>query len=294
MTELPWRRETWQHATGVPAWSAATSRSAPEKFRSDLLPGVTPDWAWGGADGAGIHVCVLDSGVDGSHPLIGTVTQSMKVTTAESGSVKVVECEAEDLAGHGTACAGIIRSLAPAVSLSSVRVLTEGRSGSGEALLAGLRWAIDQGFDLINLSLATAKEDLATQLHSLIDRAFFRRSTLVVSANNRPVRSYPWSFASVISVASHDEPEPMKYYVNPSPPAEYFARGVSVPIAWSGGGRIRSTGNSFAAPHITGICALILSKHPWLTPTQLKSALFQCAHNMIPELERFDDYHGVR
>jgi subtilisin family serine protease len=96
-----------------------------------------------------------------------------------------------------------------------------------------------------------------------------------------PVQSYPWPFASVISVASHDGPDPMTYYYNPSPPVDFYARGVRVPVAWPGGGETLSTGNSFAAPHITAISALILSKHRMLTPFQLKSVLYLAAENVV-------------
>ena len=70
------------------------------------------------------------------------------------------------------------------------------------------------------------------------------------------------------------------YYYNPSPPVEFYARGVGVAVAWPGGKEILSTGNSFATPHIAGICALILSKHPMLTPFQLKSVLYLTAKNV--------------
>ena len=95
-----------------------------------------------------------------------------------------------------------------------------------------------------------------------------------------PVESYPWRFSSVISVGSHEEPDPMTFFYNPSPPVEFFARGVGVEIAWLGGGTILSTGNSFATPHMSGICALVLSKHPELTPFQLKNVLYLTANNV--------------
>ncbi|WP_329134470.1 S8 family serine peptidase [Streptomyces sp. NBC_01476] len=284
MTAPPWRRPTKKHTPGIPAWGAATSTQAMEEFAAIPMTGVSPDWAWGGSDGAGVRVCVVDSGVQAGHPLVGDVDTSVTTVTNDGGGVDVVACDAEDRAGHGTACAGIVRSLAPAASVSSVQVLTDGKSGSGEALIAGLTWAIDQGFDVINLSLATTRPALSAQLHDLADRAYFRRCTLVVSAHNRPIPSFPWSFSSVISVASHDEDDPMAYYYNPAPPVEFHARGVRVPVAWPGGGTIRSTGNSFAAPHISGLCALVLAKHPWLTPFQLKTVLFLCAGNVSGRL----------
>ena len=50
--------------------------------------------------------------------------------------------------------------------------------------------------------------------------------------------------------------------------------------AWIGGARIRSSGNSFATPHMSAICTLILAKHPELTPFQLKSVLYLTASNV--------------
>ena len=57
----------------------------------------------------------------------------------------------------------------------------------------------------------------------------------------------------------------------------------TVEVAWSGGSTVRSTGNSFATPHMSGICALIRARHPQLTPFQLKSVLFLTATNVGSE-----------
>ena len=64
---------------------------------------------------------------------------------------------------------------------------------------------------------------------------------------------------------------------------EFFARGVDVEVAWLGKARARSTGNSFSTPHMSGFCALILGKHPELTPFQLKSALYLTATNVADQ-----------
>ena len=61
---------------------------------------------------------------------------------------------------------------------------------------------------------------------------------------------------------------------------EFFAHGVNVEVGWLGGGTRRCTGNSFATPHVAGICTLILSKHPDLTPFQLKSVLHLTSTNV--------------
>jgi len=277
---VPWRRDRPRHTFGMPAWSLPADGYRHETVPASLFGPVDRDWALAGAEGAGVRVCVLDSGVDGSHPLVAPVERAWQAITAEGRAPRVEECEARDAAGHGTACAGIIRAMAPRVSLSSVKVLSEGRSGSAAALIAGLAHAVEEGFDVINVSLSTPRLEFRSRLGELCDRAYFRRTTLVVAAHNLPIESFPWNFASVISVASHAEPDAMSYYYNATPPVEFHARGVRVEVARPGGGTTRNTGNSFAAPHMAGIAALVLSKHPWLTPFQLKSVLYNCASNV--------------
>ena len=264
----------------IPAWSLPADSIDRIRLAPEWPERVNREWAIGGATGAGISVCVLDSGVEAGHPLVGDVDEAVAVTVGEGEETVVAPDEEGDLCGHGTACAGIIRSLAPECRLVSVRVLGAGYTGSGPVLLAGLRYAVEQGFDLVNMSLSTTKSQFAGILHELADSAYFRRTVLVASAHNMPVESYPWRFASVISVGSHEQPDSRAWYYNPAPPVEFFARGVGVDVAWLGGERIRVTGNSFATPHMTGICALILSKHPELTPFQLKSVLYLTASNV--------------
>jgi subtilisin len=276
----PWRRPQRGHFPGVPAWGAPLDHLPGDEFGVAQLERVTPEWAWGGADGTGVRVCVLDSGVDGDHPLVGGLDQTLEAGPGPDGEIAVTRCAPGDAAGHGTACASVIRAVAPAAAISSVRVLSGGGHGAGAALLAGLRWAIEEGFDVINLSLSTTRDKFIPELRELADLAYFRRCILVAAAHNMPVRSFPWPFASVISVASHDGADPMSFYYNPTPPVDFLARGVRVPVAWAGGRQIRSTGNSFAAPHIAAISALVLSKHPLLTPFQLKSVLYLTAANV--------------
>jgi subtilisin family serine protease len=84
----------------------------------------------------------------------------------------------------------------------------------------------------------------------------------------------------VISVGSHDGADPPVFFHNPQPPVEFFARGADVRVAWPGGEHMRVTGNSFATPHIAAICALILGKHPELSPFQVKTLLSLTASNV--------------
>ena len=264
----------------LPAWSLPLGAVERIALENPVSARVDRDWALGGATGRGVRVCVLDSGIEPNHPRIGDIAGAVAISLDENGETLAEPDEEGDLCGHGTACAGVIRGIAPEAEIHSVRVLGSGFTGSGKVLVAGLHWAVDQGYHVVNMSLSTTKRQLGEALHELADSAYFKRTVLVASAHNMPVESFPWRFSSVISVGSHEESDPMVFYANPNPPVEFFANGVDVDVAWIGGGSIRATGNSFATPCISAIAALILSKHPLLTPFQLKSVLYQIASNV--------------
>jgi subtilisin family serine protease len=263
----------------LPAWGL--SKGTEREVEPAALPvPVSRGWAFGDGRGAGVRVCILDSGIEPDHPLVGGVQRSVAVERAGNGDLGVIGDESGDVAGHGTACAGIIRALAPDVELISVRVLGKDINGTFDALRAGFDWAIEERFELLNLSLSVRKREFVAELCELADRAAHQGTVAVCSAHNSPIESYPWRFASVVSVACHDEEDPELVYYNPTPPVEFFARGVGVPVAWIGGGTIRATGNSFATPHVTGLLARIRAAHPTLTTFELKTVLYRIAANV--------------
>ncbi len=257
----------------------------------DRISDLTPEWAWGGADGSGVRVAVIDSGVDADHPALeGCVDAAAGVAFVMGGDGEVVAEPGRhrDAFGHGTACAGIVHTLAPAARITSVKVLGERLQGKAAAFLAGLRWAVNEGFEVINLSLGTRRRDWALPFHEACDRAYFGGSLVVTAANNVQRRSYPSLYASVTSVACNTATDPMRFHWNPDPPTEFLARGIDVEVPWVGGQTIRSTGNSYAAPHISGIAALIRSKHPALRPFQVKTVLWATAVNVREAGEEVD------
>jgi subtilisin len=144
---------------------------------------------------------------------------------------------------------------------------------------AGLRWAIEHEMRVVNLSLSTGKRDYFGLFHEIADDAYFRNVMLVCAVNNVPKPSYPSLYSSVFSVATHDGKDAFALDYNPTPPVEFGAPGIDVEVAWSNGSTITATGNSFAAPHISGLVARILSKHPRLTPFQVKTVLHAVAAN---------------
>jgi subtilisin len=244
---------------------------------------LTPEWAWGGATGRGVRVAVVDSGIDATHPdLHGCVDQAAGVAVEldRSGRPLLVPGPHPDSFGHGTACAGIIHDLAPEATVVSVKVLGPTLAGSAEAFLAGLRWAVEQRFDVINLSLGCRRRDWALAFHELCDRAYFDGTFVTTAASNVDSVTYPSLFSSVASVAANLSSDPFRFHHNPEPPTELLARGIDVEVLWLHHGRVVTTGNSFAAPHIAGIAALVASKHPGLRPFQMKTVLWATSANV--------------
>ena len=261
-----------EHA--LPAWSepfTADDRSG--LARTTRLDAIERSWAFDGGTGRGVTVAIIDSGLEADHPaLLGRVIESVAVEMRD-GEPEIVKDTGVDLYGHGTACGGIVLGFAPEVELVSIRVLGADLKGKGAAFLAGLEWAIERGCDVANLSLSSKSEQLFPYFHEVADEAYFKGLNLVSAANNVAGASYPSLFSSVFSVAAHAEPDPWRWYYNPKPPVEFGAWGVDVPIAWKDGGSTVATGNSFAAPHIAGLVARLVGKHPGLTPFEIKAIL---------------------
>ena len=267
-----------------PAWSQSfTADAIQELLFHGPLADITPEWAWGGSTGKGVRVAVVDSGVEYDHPALegcvkGGVIVEYDAKTKDNYRIKP-DNQPADVSGHGTACASIIHGIAPEAEIYSVRVLGRNMSGRAIQFAAGLDWTIENDMHIVNMSLSTSLEEFFGLFHDLADQAYFKNIHLVSAVNNLPEPSYPSLFSSVISVAAHDGHDPFTYYYNPSPPVEFGAPGIDVEMAWNHKQYITATGNSFAAPHMTGITALIRAKHPDLTPFQMKSVLLACAAN---------------
>jgi subtilisin len=245
---------------------------------ADLWAAIQPETLWQGRTGRGVRVAVVDSGIDTEHPdLKGKVKESVEAVT-EDGRIEFRPSTSGDQAGHGTACAGIITSIAPDVDLYSVKVLGPKASGSGDMFLVGLDYAIKQKFRVINLSLGTTKRDFFAPLHDLLDRAYQAGCIVVSAANNLPYPSYPSIFSSsVVSVVKRAGGDPFNFGYRYGQVIELVAPGVEVKTTWPGGGYRQLTGNSFACPYVVGIIALIVEAYPNLTPFQVKTILYTIA-----------------
>jgi subtilisin len=260
---------------GLPAWSEAFAGAARSQLRRERPFGTLDrETVFGGSDGRGVTVAVIDSGVERDHPAVGgRLVRSLRVEPDAEGHRVVEDPDGIDLVGHGTACAGIIHAIAPGADLVSIRVLGADNRAGGSAFAAALAWAIQQSFGVVNLSLSSRSEAMAERFHELADAAYFANTLLVAAANNVVGASYPSLFAAVLSVAAHDAGDPGVWFYNPSPPVEFGAHGLDVEVAWRGGAWIRATGNSFAAPHLAGRAALLRARYPDASPFEVKAML---------------------
>lgn len=247
-------------------------------------PIISDDWKF--RTGKGIGVAIIDSGIDDAHPdLTGKVRESVEAQTNDR-RVDFIESKSGDSAGHGTACAGIITSIAPDCDIYSIKVLGAGGAGDGQAFLAGLEYAVKRKIRLINLSLGTTRPQLFSPLHDLLDRAYQAGCVIVAAANNLPQPSYPSVFSSsLIAVSKSGEKDAYKFSFKHGEIIELTAPGINVRTTWIGGGYRSLTGNSFACPHIVGIIAKILEACPELTPFQVKSVLYSLAQKNKIEAE---------
>ena len=238
----PFRRGAWPQARANGSRSGTNGRSAsPASGRGAARPARA------------CRVCILDSGVDARTIRSSASVSDAVAVVAQARTTKaIVEDDTEgDLCGHGTACAGIVRSLAPDCELTSVRVLGAGFTGSGDILLAGLRWAVEQGFDVVNMSLSTTKRQFAGILHELTDRAYFsadgaRRLGAQHARRELPLALLLGHLGRQPRGAGADD-----LLLQPGSTGRVLRARRRRRGRLDGGARIRCTGNSFATPHMT-------------------------------------------
>jgi type VII secretion-associated serine protease mycosin len=269
-------------APAAPARAEATC--APPAAPGQEIPGVPwPQARYdlrrlaGIADGAGVTVAVIDSGVDAHHPqLAGTVLPGEDLLSPGGTGQR-------DCVGHGTAVASIIAAgpaagvdfvgLAPGVRIVPFRVTEreivdgrpQGREGSPDSLARAIRDAANRA-QVINLSLAQEADD--PQLRSAVEYALARDVVVVAAVGNQhrdggtdPV-SYPAGYPGVLGVGAVDEKGVRLAQSQVGSYVSLVAPGVNVIAAAPGQGLAPLTGTSFAAPFVTATAALIRQRHP--------------------------------
>ncbi len=222
-----------------------------------------------------VRVAIIDSGIDPTHEKIGAVHEVLLDSVPRQAVVG---------AGHGTACAGIIRQIAPTAALYDVRIFDESLTADGSALLAAIRWTIEQRMDVVNLSLGTTDVAFRDRLAEICRQARDAGVILVSAEHNDGRESYPAVLPDVVGVTGDKVRGHYGYYYRPGHAIECVARGDAQRVCWIDPPYVMVSGTSFAAPHITGIVALIRQAHPGASLEQVRELLQANALQGTPEL----------
>lgn len=259
---------------------------------------------------AAITVAVVDSGIDLTHPDLAGRLRSDGFNFVEGNA------DPSDRNGHGTHVAGIIAAtlnnaegvagLAPDVQLLPIRVMDAEGQGSDRAIAAGITYAVDQGAQVINLSIGATLLLAAPDVSSLISRAIRQALdagvVVVVAAGNDFVplpNAIVGENADVIVVAASDRDDVKANFSNSGPWIDVTAPGERIlstmptyevfltSAALPPEERFRNTydtmsGTSQAAPFVAALAALILAQEPSLTPAVVAERIRAGATDIYP------------
>jgi len=235
-----------------------------------------------GASGRGVRVLIVDSGVERGHPALRDRDIPCRRVVETAEGAEVIDEDGVDPFGHGTAIASILCAHAPGASIESLRVLGGDLRTTSRRVLAGLAWALEQGYDVLNCSFGTQATEYLAAYKRFTDLAFCRNVIVVASCNNADPRAieYPSGFPTVISTDCASL-SPLTLRRRRGELVELVAHGERVRVAWRGGAYRESTGASFAAPHIAAIVARLREVEPVWNACEMKAALYRLAETEV-------------
>jgi thermitase len=258
-------------AAAVPADAAQQHGWAPWK--------VDAPAAWATSPGTPITIAVVDTGVDPTQPeLAGKLVAGYDLATGALPS--------SDAGWHGTAVASIaagvsadpsgLASYCRQCSVMPVKVLDANGEGSDPDIARGVRWAVDHGARVLNLSLEGQSED--PSLHAAIRYAFRHGVVVVAAAGNGGSTdpAFPAAEPNAIGVAATDPNDRLYPWSNRGRWVTIAAPGINL-SAVPGGGVFPFMGTSSAAALVSGVAGLCLSSAPGLTPALVRRALVKGA-----------------
>ena len=232
--------------------------------------------------GSGVHVYVLDTGIRASHnEFAGRVGNGFDFIGNDD--------DPNDCHGHGTHVAGTIggndHGVAKDVTLHGVRVLNCSGSGSYSGVIAGVDWvtAHHQSPAVANMSLGPRYRYVSPPLDTAINNSIESGVTYVVAAGNSGDDACYYSPARVpnaITVASTTSADQRSGFSNYGACVDIFAPGSAITSSWHTSDTATNTisGTSMASPHVAGVAAVYLEKHPDAAPSAVTSAIVNSAN----------------
>ncbi|MBB0229441.1 S8 family serine peptidase [Streptomyces calidiresistens] len=317
---------TLAEETVPPVWEALTVEAGDEEtVGAELAPGVRAvtldgvrqtllDQSTGqigvpavrelGLDGEGVTIAVLDTGVDATHPdLADRVVKQVNFTDAP---------DVGDLFGHGTHVASIaagtgaksegrFTGVAPGADVLDVKVLDDDGFGFDSEIIEGMEWAVEQGADIINMSLGGYAGMTIDPMEEAVNRLSAGSDSLfVIAAGNdgtgRGRLGSPGTADAALTVGAVDRDDAVADFSSSGPrlrdgalKPDVTAPGVGIAAAAAQGsllerweepveeGYLAISGTSMASPHVAGAAALLAQARPELTAEQIKAVLMGSA-----------------
>ncbi|MGE7603938.1 S8 family serine peptidase [Peribacillus sp. NPDC097675] len=291
-------------AASLKKWDEVESVEPNYKVRTSYIPsdsGYSKQWyakkinmntAWDLSKGApDIKVAVVDAGIQATHPeLQGHIIMPFN---AVNGSKKTLPSN-----DHGTHVAGIIGAslnskgiagIAPEVKIMPINVFS-GKEADIFTIVDGIDYAVKSGADIINLSLTM--EDYTEVLDYSIQSAWKKGILIVAAAGNDDVETeqYPAALNHVLGISATTKQDKKADFSNYGAYIDLAAPGVDIysTIPWNSYELM--SGTSMSAPVVSGISALVLSKNPFLTPSEVTDILQTSSKDLGP-IGR-DDLYG--
>ncbi|WP_152556503.1 S8 family peptidase, partial [Prochlorococcus marinus] len=246
----------------------------------------TSTGCFSGSTGKDVVVAVLDTGLDYSHSeFSGRIVDGYDFIDNDN--------IAQDVHGHGTHCSGTILGANDGVGITGVaydakimpiKVLNDSGRGSIAGIVAGMRWAVDNGADVLNLSLGggAPNSDYLDALKYAADNGVVVAMASGNSSSSAPLWPARYATDYGIAVGAVDINKNDAYFSNRAgnTTMDYVsAPGVNVYSSLPGGGYESWNGTSMAAPHVAGMAALLKSYDKTLTPLQIETLISASASN---------------
>jgi Subtilase family/FlgD Ig-like domain len=232
-------------------------------------------------DGSGSKVAVIDAGINFNHP--GLEGAALSGYDFIDNDTYAFDEPGGIVSGHGTFVAGVVHLVAPEAQIVSYRVADAAGEGEGFSLAKAIERAVDDGCDVINISLVLTEEHLAVK--DAIAYAVSQGVLVVAAAGNGsdqfPV--FPAADPNAVGVAAIDSLLVLADYSSYGSAVDICAPGSWIYSPYQGDLYAWWSGTSFAAPFVSGEAALLIQRAPYINLAGLRSAIISTGINLNPQ-----------